>query len=189
MSIAKICSVENCEDISRAKGFCNKHYLRVRYGGSTDLRGYYKTHGKRFHPLYHRWNDIKQRCNNPNDSSYSRYGGRGISVCDRWLGENGFDNFLNDMGDLPSPKHSIDRVNNDGNYEPLNCRWATDSEQALNRRTPTSNTTGHKGVYFDKRYNKWYAAIKVRNIMHQSHCTESLQDAIEKRKELERLYL
>ncbi len=73
------------------------------------------------------------RCNKPSKQSYHRYGGRGIKVCDRWLGRDGLANFIADMGPRPSPKHSVDRIKNDGNYEPGNCRWATQKEQQRNR--------------------------------------------------------
>lgn len=72
---------------------------------------------------YRTWRRIKNRCLNPHNNSYPIYGGRGITVCESWL--NSFEKFLSDMGRAPSPKHSIDRKNNDGNYEPGNCRWAT----------------------------------------------------------------
>ena len=85
-------------------------------------------------PLRNTWNGLKGRCTNPNNSKYQDYGGRGITVCDRWLGGGGFSNFAADMGERPSSKHSLDRINVDGNYEPRNCRWATAVEQMANRR-------------------------------------------------------
>lgn len=78
---------------------------------------------------------MKQRCSNPKLKSYPDYGGRGIFVCSRWLGDDGFKNFLSDMGKKPSPSHSIERKKNDESYYPDNCVWATKEEQCNNKRT------------------------------------------------------
>ena len=80
---------------------------------------------------YNNWVAMRQRCSNPNIKHYSNYGGRGISICGRW---DSFAAFREDMGPRPSKKHSIDRINVDGNYEPGNCRWATPKEQRKNQR-------------------------------------------------------
>lgn len=85
----------------------------------------------RWTPEYKIWMGMLSRCNNPNRKAYPTYGGRGIKVCDRW---RDFENFLSDMGPRPSPVHSIDRLNPNGNYEPGNCRWATSKEQGSTRR-------------------------------------------------------
>lgn len=85
---------------------------------------------------------MKQRCENPNHKKYPNYGGRGITVTERWKGLNGYNNFINDMGYRPTDKHSIDRIDVNGIYEKDNCRWATNKEQSMNRTVSSTVTTG-----------------------------------------------
>lgn len=99
-------------------------------------RGGQITHGGTYTREYRVWADMHQRCRNPRNTRYPKYGGRGISVCERWAD---FGTFIADMGPRPSPNHSIDRINNDGNYEPGNCRWATRSDQQRNKGAYTTN--------------------------------------------------
>jgi hypothetical protein len=105
--------------------------MKVALGIAANTRHGYSAKGGRAE--YNAWGSMRERCHNPRHHSYSRYGGRGITVCDWWRSD--FANFLADMGPRPSPAHSLDRIDNNGNYEPGNCRWATIDQQASNKRT------------------------------------------------------
>ncbi len=117
-----------------------------------------KKHGLRYHPLYSKWIGMKNRCRNKKASNYKYYGGRGIEVCARW---DDIKSFYDDMIETWEPGLTIDRINNDGNYEPDNCRWATRSVQMSNRRGFGSSK--YKGVGFHKVTNKWQAYVKIKD--------------------------
>jgi hypothetical protein len=113
-------------------------------------------------PEHKTWLSMKNRCLNPNDTRFADYGGRGITICDKW--ENSFETFYADMGPRPEGC-SIDRIDVDGDYEPSNCRWATDTEQRRNKRN--NHLITHKGE--TKTLAEWseitnikYATLKIR---------------------------
>lgn len=118
---------------------------------------------------------MKARCYNKNHHAYHRYGGRGIKVCERWLNDSG--QFVRDMGLKPSPIHSLDRIDPNGDYSPENCRWATHAQQALNKR----NTTSHPGVHWDSNKRTWKAMLSVKGQIVLNKRFRSLDDAIRAR--------
>ncbi|MGF3022677.1 hypothetical protein ACQVP2_07595 [Methylobacterium aquaticum] len=111
---------------TKSCGCLNREKIRSSSLKHGNARGGRKT------PEYLSWINMIQRCTNPLNTSYDRYGAVGISVCDRW--RDSFENFLADMGPRPGPEYSIERSRGDGNYEPDNCHWATPTEQSRNRR-------------------------------------------------------
>lgn len=147
------CTINKCNTESKApRGHCWKHYKRWQLYGDVDFVKQVKEfHGKRDSAEYNNWSAMKSRCYNKNFTHYSYYGGRGIKVCDRWL--HSFNNFLEDMGEKPGKNYTIDRIDNDSDYSPDNCRWATKKEQSRNSRLRKDNTSGHRGVSLNK-YNK-----------------------------------
>lgn len=122
-------------------------------------------------------------------AEYSLYGGRGISVCDRWLEKDrkGFFNFLEDMGLAPDGM-TLDRIDVNGNYEPGNCRWVDVSTQAYNKRKLEANTSGRTGVYWSKAGNKWVARISKNKVIFELYYGDSFEDAVKAREEAEIKY-
>lgn len=97
--------------------------------------GHRGSFGRSKSPTYHSWCKMRERCRDPKHRSYSNYGGRGVTVCERW---NSFENFLADMGERPDGM-TIDRISVEGNYEPGNCKWSTKEEQEANKRRHCSS--------------------------------------------------
>lgn len=118
-NVKKIFACNLLKEVARSCG-CDRNNNRTKRHGQSQI------------PEYGAWARMRYRCLNTKASIYADYGGRGVGISKRW---DKFETFLEDMGLRPSPKHSLDRINNDGNYEPSNCRWATTSEQAFNKRT------------------------------------------------------
>lgn len=121
-----------------------------------------KKHGMRHDKLYKRWLTMKSRCYNPNVKQYCDYGGRGVTVCDEWRDD--FMAYYNCVTNLPNygkKGYTLDRKENDGNYEPNNVRWADRRTQVFNSRKQKSNTSGFTGICFHKRSKKWVSRITV----------------------------
>ena len=170
-------------------------YMQSLTGGKSKSCGCYQKqravethtkHGRIAQPTYNSWHTMKKRCKLKTDISYENYGGRGIKVCDRW---ESFVNFLADMGERPKGT-TLDRINNDGNYERSNCRWSTLSKQAFNARPSRKNKLGVLGVRKIKQKNciRYNARITVNGKEIKLYYGPSLDEAIAARKEAEKLY-
>lgn len=129
------CVVSGCSRPYYCKGVCAAHWQKLRRYGDATAGKTVERHGDNGSPEHKAWCEMRSRCLRKTNPVFRHYGGRGITVCQRWL--DSYSNFLADMGRRPGDSYSLDRLDNSGDYCQKNCRWATKSEQARNRRSNT----------------------------------------------------
>lgn len=174
-------------DKKRASKYCGrscrgKAYYRRRRANEPYR---YNLHGLSSHLLYQKWEDMRARCNNPNNRRYRDYGGRGIKVCARWDDAAVYIADIEALGPRPSPNHTIDRTNNDGNYEPGNVRWLDQTNQNFNQRTRLDNSSGHRGVSWDSARRRWSVILSLHGKTIHGGRYERFTDAVEARHRLQ----
>lgn len=182
--VVRKCSIEGCNNKHHGKSFCEMHYTRLRKYGDPTVTARVVGEDRTTNPLYGTYKQMVQRCQNPNHKYYKYYGGRGITVCKRWQPPHGFTNFLADMGERPEGM-TIDRIRNDRGYTPDNCIWATRSEQQINTRVSSANTTGTKGVHLHKVTGRYTAYIERNGKRKHLGYFKTKDDAIKARMKAE----
>ena len=155
------------EKVIRGNALLNGKVLSCKCLHREQLGALRRTHGRGRTAAYKRWTAMKQRCSNPKDPQFSEYGGRGITVCDRW--RDSFEAFLEDMGE-PPPGMLLDRIDNDGNYELGNCRWATIEQSNDNRRRVGRKPADIAGQRFGKLVAVRFSHVKDGHAVWVCRC-------------------
>lgn len=189
--MARICKIEGCGREVKARGFCSKHYNRFLKFGDPNISSL-KPKQKPLISIweYNLYRRILNRCFNKKTPDYDKYGGRGITFHKEWVGN--FESFYNyikkELGERPTEKHSLDRINNDGNYEPGNIRWADKETQARNRRVRKGSKSGMSGVTWCKRDSRWVVRITINKKEISLGQYKELSEAKKVRLEAEKKY-
>lgn len=177
-------------DKRRASKYCGRSCRGKAYYRRRKANEPYRYHlrGLSYHPLYQKWEDMRARCNNPSSAAYPDYGGRGIKVCKLWDDAAKYIVDIEALGPRPGAGYSIDRIDNDGNYEPGNVRWLDQSNQNFNQRTRRTNSSGHRGVSWDVSRSKWSALLSLHGKNHYGGRFETREEAIKARHDLQLKY-
>ena len=157
---------KNCgKEIIKFKIYCSrKCYFEYRHKNQHS-----------YDNLYQRYVDMKSRCYNPNNCNYKHYGARGIKVCDEWLGEDGYKNFKKwSLENGYKKELSLDKIDNNGNYSPNNCRWTTKRIQNINKRPGTPNTSGFIGVRIHSSKTCYYGSVKINDKSYYTGCSKDI---------------
>ena len=186
----KICKIDGCTRVVWARRYCDAHYKRFRRAGfasnfdhGSEIRSLVNVNNMSRTAIYKTWESMIRRCHDKKNRAYRLYGERGIYVCQRW---GSFLSFYDDMGEKPSSKYSLDRIDNNKGYSPENCRWATSAQQAQNRRMNPRNTSGHTGISLES--GKYWRVNFERDGKRIRKNFTSKSEAIEFRRKLERDY-
>ena len=166
--------------------YCGKEFecevQRIKSGNTKSCGCLHKrvttTHGLSGHRLYNTWTLVLDRCNNVNSKRYKYYGGRGITICEEWLDVK---NFIEWCDQTYIEGMTLDRIDNNKGYNPDNCRWVSKSEQAINRRMKSINTSGYTGVSYHSRDGVWTANIGINNKLKHLGQFDSIEEAVQAR--------
>ena len=152
----------------------------IKFGETGELR----KHGMSFDPIYQVWMGMKRRCYDKKNVRYKYYGGKGIIVCKEWMDDfMAFYNYVSKLDHFGENGYTLDRVDNDGNYEPGNVRWATYQMQAINRGIQRNNRTGYTGVSIDSRSGKYMSSVTVMGKVKNLGLYDTPEEAVSVRNE------